>query len=44
MTLGMVCALVGGLTAVAAAQEMPAPPRPGPEHDVFKDFACTWDA
>jgi Protein of unknown function (DUF1579) len=30
--------------SAAAAQEMPAPPTPGPEHDVLKMDVGTWDA
>ena len=30
--------------AAAAAQEMPPLPKPGPEHEVLKNDAGTWDA
>jgi hypothetical protein len=39
-----VCGLVGGVAVMAAAQEMPPLPKPGPEHALFKDVAGTWDA
>jgi hypothetical protein len=42
------CALASGVLLVvagsAAAQAPPAPPKPGPEHALFKDVAGTWDA
>lgn len=55
-TFTLVCAVVMGLGAVAAAQEnkpagvaetpqaMPPLPKPGPEHALFKDSEGTWDA
>ena len=43
-TLVVVCAAIVGLATVAAAQEMPPLPKPGPEHAIFKDVAGTWDA
>lgn len=33
-----------GLAAAAAAQEMPPLPKPGPEHELLKMDAGTWDA
>jgi hypothetical protein len=40
----IVCCLVGALAVVAAAQDMPPLPKPGPEHALFKDLEGTWDA
>jgi hypothetical protein len=40
----VVCGLVGALAGVAAAQDMPPLPQPGPEHELFKEVAGTWDA
>jgi hypothetical protein len=40
----IVWGLAGGLAVVAAAQEMPPLPQPGPAHAVFKDIAGTWEA
>jgi hypothetical protein len=43
-TYAVVCCAVFGLAVLATAQEAPAPPKPGPEHAVFKDVEGTWDA
>lgn len=39
-----VVALLGGTPALAAAQEMPPMPKPGPEHAVLSADVGTWDA
>jgi hypothetical protein len=43
-TLALSAALALVATTVSTAQEMPAPPKPGPEHELFKMDAGTWDA
>ncbi len=46
-TFGMCVSLVialGLTTAPAVAQEGPPLPKPGPEHDIFKQIEGTWDA
>jgi len=40
----VVCSAVVALAVVAAAQEMPPLPQPGPEHAIFKNVEGTWDA
>lgn len=37
-------AFVSILSAAASAQETPPMPKPGPEHQMFKEDAGTWDA
>ena len=36
--------VVSGAAVVAAQQQMPPMPKPGPEHDILKMDAGTWDA
>ena len=43
-TLALSAALALAASTVSNAQEMPAPPKPGPEHELFKMDAGTWDA
>ena len=43
-SIGLVVSLALGTSDVAAAQDMPQPPKPGPEHELFKIDAGTWDA
>jgi len=43
-TFAVACTAVLGTAGLAAAQGMPAMPKPGPEHAIFKDVAGNWDA
>jgi len=40
----MLCLTVPAMTAMPAGQAPPAPPKPGPQHDVLKMDVGTWDA
>jgi hypothetical protein len=42
-TVHWFCALVLFALAAPAVSAQPAPPKPGPEHDVFKKLVGTWD-